>query len=323
MALRKFKASQVIDPSLEFEVELMSPAMVDKAYDRYAQLRGAPPPPEQTPSPEQLAALSAVVRAGMLPYVDFSIWGPYSRMAARKLKHSTQVFDPSSMTWRQRELPGPASLAEWSRSWAVFKTAMLLLGVASAEALDGYSAHISQYLTTFASLGHAAWPQVYHADVWMRSDAMSSLARNAVPDANGHIWSDVLSKAVSLACPEAAEFWMREAYHPILLLTARQPPRSGGVLSEWTQDPGDRSGNRKGKKGAKGKGKGAKGKVVKGKGKGKQGKGKGKDAPAKDVSGELCNKFQTGLCTGKTCPYGRKHACKHCGKNHPGNECQG
>ena len=142
---------------------------------------------------------------------------------------------------------------------------MLLLGVAAAESLDCYAGHISGYLNTFSALGQLAWPQLYHADVWMRSDTMASLAREAVADANGFVWSGVFTKAISHTCAEAHTFWMREAFHPILLLSSRPPAGRkgdpslyGGGKSKgkgaWRQPPPDSKGKAKGKgkKGEKG-----------------------------------------------------------------------
>merc|ERR1711940_421207 len=100
--------------------------MMTKAY---AAKRGAPPPAEIAPSPEQLSALASLIKGNAPPYADFSIFGPYPRQAFKRLKHQMQIWDPKEMTYRVREMPGPASLEEWRRSWAVYRTAMLMLGV--------------------------------------------------------------------------------------------------------------------------------------------------------------------------------------------------
>ena len=96
--------------------------------------------------------------------------------------------------------------------------------------------------------------------------------------------------------------------------TPFNPALSGQAhaVTPWVPPPAQFE---KGKKG-KGKGKDAKGK---GKGKDAKGKGKGKDK-GKDVSGQICFKFQRGKCNDRNCP--RKHMCFHCNSpDHGGKDC--
>ena len=102
----------------------------------YVSSCGGLPRDEIEPTADQIGALLQVLTAGQAPYADFSLWGPRGKRALKKLIHSAALYDPNTGKWVQKNLRGPPSFETWLKSWNVFRVAMIMLGQASAAALD-------------------------------------------------------------------------------------------------------------------------------------------------------------------------------------------
>ena len=66
------------------------------------------------------------------------VWGPYGERIARTMKFIAQPRRDGQ--WKPAEAPGATSLRAWNESWRVFRTACLMLEVASSAVLDRYAA---------------------------------------------------------------------------------------------------------------------------------------------------------------------------------------
>ena len=110
------------------------------------------------------------------PYVDFSIWGPYNSRLGKKLVHAAYEWNFATQTYKLIELPGPTDFEHYRRAWRVFRTAMLLLGSADAEHLDGYLEKIRGFVEAYAP---RCWFIIYQGDVRLRSEELERMRRVA------------------------------------------------------------------------------------------------------------------------------------------------
>ena len=121
--------SAVIDQS---DSEAMATA--DLRFQRYVAIMGAAPQEEEDVTVKQLSALNRRVTVPQQPpYVDMAVWLPFGRRALRASKFRAWI-PADDGSYIARELPGPASYAQWLASWRVFQTAANILPLASREA---------------------------------------------------------------------------------------------------------------------------------------------------------------------------------------------
>ena len=146
---RKLKLSAVLDPTLDAEVLVLPQTEVATMYNEYRQKFGDFPTSDSDISPDQLSALSQVLKAGAIPFADFSLFGPYGQRLLRKQTFTAWQLSTATGEWQRREQPGPSDYHRWYESWKVFRTGMLLLGAADAERLDAYAEHVRSYVTQF------------------------------------------------------------------------------------------------------------------------------------------------------------------------------
>ena len=86
---------------------------------------GEKPRPHQAPSMIQLAAVEHLLESGVVPYVDFNVWGPFHHRIMRKLKVVGQVLSPDG-TLTQVEIPGPPSFRHWLASFKLMLNAFIM-----------------------------------------------------------------------------------------------------------------------------------------------------------------------------------------------------
>lgn len=115
---RKLKLSSVVDPTLDAEIQQMEQGELNRLYQEYSLKFGAHPAPEVDPSGDQLSALQQLIRAGALPYVDFSIWGPFGLRSLRKQVFTSYILNAATGEWSKREAPGPPNILSWERPFA-------------------------------------------------------------------------------------------------------------------------------------------------------------------------------------------------------------
>ena len=90
---------------------------------------------------------------------------------AKVMKFNTQVFVDGAL--QSRMLRGPSDFASWECSWAVFRSAMVMLKAAAPQTLDNYHNGIRELSTLY---GPAAWGIISLADEVNRSERWANLA---------------------------------------------------------------------------------------------------------------------------------------------------
>ena len=154
------KMAALIDQGDDSELLPPSTHEINRWTQNYVGLMGSFPDETEEPSANQLAALAKrVFQCDAAPYVDFGIWGPYERKLSRSNK--CKVYIPlGDGSFLHKDLPGPPSYRAWLAAWRVFRTACLMLNVASLAALEAYGRHIERLVTQWPQ----CWGLVYAAE---------------------------------------------------------------------------------------------------------------------------------------------------------------
>ena len=287
---------------------------------------GEDPAEDEEATGDQLSALSFRFRAGATPFVDFGVWRPHGAALGRVLKFTGYVQGPGG-EFKNEELSGPATQAEWARSWRVFAFAMEVLGAVSRAVYP------------------ELWWVIACADIKMRQVGLERIRRRVAKDHEELTTAGLKSeydpaKPWDLCFREAAQdstFWTKEVDKKVIQYMTAQ--RSRGALS----DPGcgdlrftDGGGKRSADQEASGssskrsrptrKNRGveqgapppprpwqpAQQHGSKGKGKGKKG-GKNGKRTSTDAGLQICWNWNQhhGGCS-EPCPGGRAHVCEIC-----------
>ena len=131
------QATRMASPS-NVDTEPACPEAVRDMFEKHSHSRGEPPAPDIEPTAEQLGAVKQLVDSGAPPYVDFALFGPHGRSLLKKLTYTESCYNPSTGDWTKLELPGPADIAGWMRSWFVLECTLLLLELVKPERLRNY-----------------------------------------------------------------------------------------------------------------------------------------------------------------------------------------
>ena len=215
---RKLKLSAVIDPTLDAEVQQVSPAEITEMYTRYKNRFGDHPSPDVEPTPDQISALRQLIQAGAARYADFSVCGPHALRTLRKSVFTSYILNSATGEWSKKEMPGPANITSWEKSFKTFKVAMLLLEAAESERLEAYLEFVKDLNQQF---GDAAWGTLYRAEARMRSEFFDRIRRNLHEQPkHGFTGASPWSAAFAQAIREA-EYWAREFTTPATLLLAK------------------------------------------------------------------------------------------------------
>ena len=170
---RVLKMSALLDQSDDSELLPPGAAEVERWTQTYLILMGAHPDETEEPTANQLAALAKrTLMMDSAPYAEFAVWLPFERKTSKNIK--CRVFTPlGDGTFLQRELPGPSSYQGWLASWKVFRTACLMLGIASMAALEAYARHIEKLVVQWPH----CWGLIYAADDLMRAERWEKYRR--------------------------------------------------------------------------------------------------------------------------------------------------
>ena len=306
---RKVRLSSLVDVTADADLVSLSPEAVRKAFATYQEKRGAPPHKDIEPTEDQLSAVAQQIRSGVVPYVDFALFGPHGRRMQKKLSHTAHTYHAPSGTWKRQELPGPADFDSWWRSWQTYKCCLLLLEAVKPEPLDLYGEMIRSLSHLY---GPECWYIVYQADTRMRSEEFERIRSNAEIEHVGltrsigdraacdqlgfdpkYPWDGVFRRATR--ADTSQEFWSTEVKDKALLHLSRAMPRSvitdDGTVLGTNKRRAQFALEQHPSKSPKGKG-----------------KGKGKlDQPVVDI----CNNWNSKGCP-DPCPFGRRHICRLC-----------
>jgi hypothetical protein len=293
----KIKLSSLVDQSLDVELVEISPAIIRTKFKDYASRHGDFPADYCEPSGDQVSALGQLLVTDRVPYVNFSLWGPFGRRLLAKLVFVAMVLS-SGGEWIRRELPGPPDWTHWWASWRVLRVAFLLWQAVEIEHLDNYAENLRQLAETYPS----CWFIVYGADCKMRSERFEQLRRNleAHPVPSNPVdvarpWNSVFKAANS-----DAAFWDIEVRHACLAHLTRisAPEAYGGRTAQPDLAPS--------------------GGIIEPPAK-KQ-RPREPDAAGPPVHNKngvpLCADYNAGRCHG-TCPLKLAHQCSLCLQTHP------
>jgi len=174
LAEARIKLSVLVDAAMDSELVRLPGLEIRIMYDKYVSTRGAEPSEDIDPTTEQLSAVKQILDAGLAPYVDFALFGPYGKRFLAKLSMVAWSYLPNGQ-WLRRDLPGPPTFEYWWSSFRVLRTTFLLLGAVETELLDNYGELVRGFHNTY---GHEAWFIIYMADVRMRNEHFDRIRRH-------------------------------------------------------------------------------------------------------------------------------------------------
>ena len=308
------RMSEVLDQTNDSSFAPLAPEVVVEARLNFEKRTGGPPPLAERPTAVQLAALWAILIAGLVPFADFAIWGPFGHRAAKLRKFQAWVWIDSAL--QPRMLRGPSGYAAWRASWRVFRTAMVSLDAATPGALDFYQEGIRVLAETYPH----AWGIIARADEAMRSEQWELLHEELWPTAPVRgIWSAILKASAYGEGSRRQHWWFSHviavATSPEMLATAdHSVDVVEGIDSAGAEQPSKTRrapGSRGGRRAAQSRpdthapppasGPSALPPPPKPAGAGTQ--------------AEVCNNWNRGGCKDR-CPHKRSHHCAVCGGPH-------
>ena len=116
----KIKLSVVLDQAKDQEVPMLTEEALVTARKRWTSIHDEPPLRASDPTDAQLTALNFVVQAGLAPYADFALWGPFGARHEKRMRFTARLMDGAG-SWVAKEIAGPSSIDSWRESWAVYE----------------------------------------------------------------------------------------------------------------------------------------------------------------------------------------------------------
>ena len=213
---RVLKMSTLLDAQDESELLPPSNEEVNTWTQAYVTIMGSLPDPAEEPTASQLAALAKrTLVHDSAPYTDFSIWTPFHRRTVKNQKFRT-VFPLGDGSYLTKELPGPNNFQMWLGCWRVFKSAALMLNIATLAALTNYERFVERLVTQWP----LCWGLIAQAEDKMRAEGLERLRRRMMTSsALGRQtpvnwdptkpWTAVFDAAVA-----EVEYWAENVHHP-------------------------------------------------------------------------------------------------------------
>ena len=279
---------------------------------KYVQATGRPPAQEQCPVEEQVGALRCKILRGRAPHVDFALFGPYGRRAAKHRHFDALVYEAGE--WKMRELRGPPNLDVWQGNWAVFSTAMIMLNQASVGSLAKYK----EGLELLCRLHPQAWGVIYMADMAMRSEHWAYMMDELLDDPPAKFdkdipWDTVIALSTFSVSGPAADWWYSHVTGPLTTGGAKEAESKIAQIerrASMSQSVGVAGGSHEMALMTN------------------VGTTYHKPPPAHPQGGgggggqkKLCMEWNYGRCS-KPCPYHMLHQCAKCGSSsHPAQLC--
>ena len=161
----RIKLAGILNQAKDGEVMELEQAKLDEARLRYWNKKEGDPLPNREVTNDQLSALGRTVEAGKTPYADFGVWGPDGLRREKRLKFEHGYMDTNGV-WRTKEIPGPANWDDWCECFEVFRTAAIMLDIASDMTLEIYKSELEKRAKRFQGM----WHLVAMADMRCRSE---------------------------------------------------------------------------------------------------------------------------------------------------------
>ena len=234
----KLKMSQIIDQGVDHEVEMLPATTLQKLRSQFVVAEGDNPLEKEEVTDAQLSCLYHKIQSGQPPFVDMGVWGAHGDRIARAMRFVSQQWRDGQ--WKAIELPGAANLDAWEEAWRIFRTAALMLQLATAATLDRYAAEFRTRVLQHPDVWHLA----AQADIRCRTEFWSQEKRKQEafhathPPLSAFIpeqpWNSVISASAS-----HSEFWSREFEKPAMLYVMNsaksvpaRPPGPGATTSD-------------------------------------------------------------------------------------------
>ena len=224
---RKVKLSSVTSQVDDTEVNLLVEADLVSMYLEYEKVygRGERPPKDAEPTGEQLAAITHLLKAGLPPYADFSIFGPFGRRIERKVKLSGMSLGRDGVI-RQIELHGPPNISAWIQSYNVLMTILVMSKAVDLGILMRYRSHIERIHDRYS---HRIWAILYQAESRCRLELMDRIRRELAAEheeavKNGSTTSFDPGRPWNMAWQRAVNdeaFWREEVIEPGMLILTK------------------------------------------------------------------------------------------------------
>jgi hypothetical protein len=299
----------------------------------YSALQGDPPLDTEEVTDAQLSALARVIDAGGSPFTDFGVWGPFGNRIAKQVRFTHNFLDGTGQ-WRAKELAGPDCIEAWERCWRVYRTAAIMLQLATPAVLDQYAAKFRHRVVKYPW----TWSLCCLADQRCRGEWWVQEHRRQL---DFHASNPTLSSfnlsmpwnSVIKASAAAPEFWKEELEEPALIRKVaggrggnEGTEATGGYRRDRSRSPG------RGTSSGPGPRAGRTGRTRGGTGGGRGHIGSTSDAKAKDKGNkthrnapggkQICFSWNRadGGCS-DPCPTGRAHMCERCLQPHRGHGC--
>ena len=162
MLKRKSKLSSVVDQRDDEEVEALSAEAVRETIKRFRAANDNLPPAEDEEATAE----------------QFSVLRPYGQRLERALKLHAKFWDLVSGDFVMKEFLGPASHAEWLRSWKVYSFIMVALGAVTRARLEPYASKVASLVDKYGNTRSNSWWIVAFVDQRMRSERLEIIWRN-------------------------------------------------------------------------------------------------------------------------------------------------
>ena len=220
---RKLKFSQVLDQGDDTEFVCDSENAKAEFYTKYVNKMGGLPMDAEDPSIEQLCALQRRVQTlKQPPYVDFSVWVPYSKKYLRAAKYKSFIMQEDG-SFLAKMTPGPSNYQRWQASFRLLRTALLMLDLISLNNILAWEAMVEKLTRQYPG----AWHLVVAAEDRARGEYMSkSLARikmeldqGARPPHGWDVsrpWNEVWKQIL-----QDRDYWNEQVHLPAMVWTSR------------------------------------------------------------------------------------------------------
>ena len=213
---RVLKMASLIDQQDESELLPATNNELNQWTQNFINVMGALPERSEEPTGSQLAALAKrTLQQGNSPYCDFAVWVPFERRMSKTQK--CRVYHPlAGGGYLVKDLPGPGSHLAWLASWRVFKTAAVMLRIATLASLQIYERTIERIHAQWPS----AWGLLYEAEDRARAEQLDRWRRHFIAEEaagrqlpldwdRDNPWS-CLFKTIA----EDASYWAEFVHHP-------------------------------------------------------------------------------------------------------------
>ena len=152
---------QVVSQGSEESVPKNSNEDLLKHWDKFKDMYGRDPRPEEECTGDQLTSVDTLLKRDVAPCVDFGVWGPNRHRLPKKLRNTGLQLHVGGIL-RIIELSGPLDIYAWTEFYNLLVTALVGFDAAGLGPLLDYSRRlINGYASRYGSL---TWPLLYQCD---------------------------------------------------------------------------------------------------------------------------------------------------------------